>query len=77
MTGSTVKRRGRPSGKTIVKDAVMVTFQLAKKEKRKLESFAGDDGTSVSQLLREICKAEIERRKSSTSRNKGNSFQPK
>lgn len=66
MTGSTEKRRGRPAGKTLVKDAVMVTFQMAKLEKLKLDSFAAKDGKSVSQLLREICKAEIEKRKSST-----------
>ena len=66
VMGNTEKRRGRPPGETIVKDAVMMTFQVAKKEKLKLKSFAMDDGTSVSQLLREICKAEIERRKAST-----------
>ena len=60
---STKAKRGRPEGKTMIPGAVMATFQISFTEKRKLERFASNEGKSFSQLLRELCKAEIERQK--------------
>ena len=57
------KGRGRPKGKTMIPDAAMVTFQLASAEKGDLERIAVSEGKSLSHLLRELCKAEIEGRK--------------
>jgi len=56
------RRRGRPVGSGTIKAPTLVSFQLAAHEKLLLSNIAHYKGMTLSELLRQICRAEIDQR---------------